>query len=292
MADIPYLIEFPRRFRSIARVGLCATVSVQLMLVTAEDSGAQGAAASGTGVLTGVVTTEDAVPLRLARVSISGTALTVVTESDGTFRLTAVPAGVQTIEVKLLGFSALSVPIEVFGGESLHIKLPLSTNPVTLGTVEVRADSARMTPMMKGFQARRARGDGTFFTREEIVAMQPRQVTDVLRRVVGLRIESYGNGGIVQLGRNNGGMGMRICPVVFYINGTPFPVAENSSINTYISAEEVEGVEVYSGAARIPQQFNSGMYNTRCGVIAIWTRSGPEVRPPRHGSTHPSKPNR
>lgn len=291
MAHIQILTGFPRRVW-IARIVLCAGAGIQTLLGTPSDSSAQLSTASGTGVLTGIVTTDDATPLRLARVSISGTALAVITESDGSFRFAGVPAGVQTIEVKLLGYAALSVPIEVFSGESLHIKLPLSANAVTLKPVEVRADSVRMTPMMKGFQARRARGDGTFFNREEIVAMQPRQVTDVLRRVVGLRIESYGNGGIVQLGRNNGGMGMRVCPVVFYINGSPFPVAENSSINTYVSAEEVEGVEVYSGAARIPQQFNSGMYNTRCGVIAIWTRSGPEARPPRRGSIDPSKPNR
>ena len=287
MAVARFVIDLPQQLRKAARATLCAAVIAHGIAAAATE-----AAAQGFGVLTGVVMTEDASPLRLARVTISGTALAAVTEADGTFRLAGVPAGVQTIEVKLLGYAPFSVPVDVLGGESMHLKLPLAANAVTLNPVEVRADSVRMTPLMKGFQARRARGDGTFFNRDEIIAMQPRQVTDVLRRVAGLRIDSFGNGSVVQMGRNSAGMANRFCPVVFFINGSPFPVADHSSINTFVAAEEVEAVEVYNGASRIPQQFSSGMYNTRCGVVALWTRSGPEARPPRRGSVDPSKPKR
>ena len=275
------LIAFYHR-PAIARVTVCAFAILCLQSVTATPARAQAS-----GILTGVVTTEDASPIRLARVSIAGTPLNVVTESDGTFRLLGVPAGVQTIEVKLLGYAPLAVPIEVLGGESLHLKLLLTANAVTLGPVEVRADSG-MTPLMKGFMARKARGDGVFFDRDQIAAMQPRSFTDVLRRVAGIQIHSgidrYGAGGVVEMSRNSRGMLNRVCPVVFYLNGSPFPMTgdgNNGSINHFIAPEEVVGVEVYSGTARIPQQFNSGMYNTRCGVIVIWTRSGPERREPR-----------
>jgi hypothetical protein len=191
----------------------------------------------------------------------------------------------QTIEVALLGYSPFALPVEVLSGESLNVKVLLSRNAsVTLNTVEVHADSANTTPLIKGFEARRARGGGTFFNRDEIAAMQPRQVTDVLRRVSGLRIDGFGSGTVVQMGRNQAGMGNRLCPVVFYMNGSPFPLTEQASINTFVAPEEVVAVEVYNGASQIPMQFNSGMYNTRCGVIAIWTRSGPEPRPQRRGS--------
>jgi hypothetical protein len=35
-------------------------------------------------------------------------------------------------------------------------------------------------------------------------------------------------------------------------------------------------VEVYAGTSQVPQEFSSGMYNTRCGIVIVWTRSGPE----------------
>jgi hypothetical protein len=273
-----------QHFRKAVHATLCAA-AIALLVVPGNDASAQGL-----GTLTGVVTTEDASPLRLARVSISGTTLIVLTEADGSFRLAGVPAGVQTIEVKLLGYSPLALPVDVLGGESMNVKLLLSAQPVTLNPVEVRGDSSKTTPPMKGFLDRKARGAGTFFDQKEIVEMQPRQVTDVLRRVAGLRIESFGTGSVVQMGRNSGGMGNRLCPVVFYLNGSPFPLAEHGSINNYLAPEELVGVEVYNGASQVPQQFNSGMYNTRCGVIAIWTRSGPESRPPRRGSAERLKP--
>ena len=280
MSDSP-LNVMHRRTR-IAPVVLCALAIVNLFLLTATEVRAQAS-----GILTGVVTAEDASPLRLARVSIAGTQLNVVTEPDGTFRLLGVPAGVHTIEVKLLGYSPLALPVEVLGGESLYMKLLLTANPVTLAAVEVRGDSG-MTPLMKGFMARKARGNGTFLDRDQIAAMQPRSFTDVLRRVAGIQIhtgiERYGGGGVVEMGRNSRGMLNRTCPVVYYLNGSPFPMTgdgQNGSINHFIAPEEVVGVEVYSGTAQIPQQFNSGMYNTRCGVVVIWTRSGPEKREPR-----------
>jgi hypothetical protein len=199
----------------------------------------------------------------------------------------------QTVEVVLLGFSPFALPVEVFGGESLNLRVSLSRNPtVTLTPVEVHADSAGTTPLIKGFEARRARGGGTYFNRDEIAAMQPRQVTDVLRRVSGLRIDSFGSGSVVQMGRNQAAMGNRLCPVVFYMNGSPFPLTEQASINTFVAPEELIAIEVYNGASQIPMQFNSGMYNTRCGVIALWTRSGPEKRPERRGSVDPVRPQR
>ena len=285
MATARLLIDLLQRSRTTARTLMCAAALVHALAATGTKASAQGS-----GILTGVVTTEDASPIRLARVSITGTTLNVLTEADGSFRLAGVPAGVQTIEVKLLGYTPLALAVDVLDGESMNMKLLLSSTPVTLSPVEVRADSARTNFLVKGFNARKARGAGTFFDQKEIVSMQPRQVTDVLRRVAGLRIESFGTGSVVQMGRNAAGMANRLCPVVFFINGSPFPLTEHNSINNFLSPEELVGVEVYNGASQIPQQFSAGMYNTRCGVVALWTRSGPESRPPRRGSVEPKKP--
>lgn len=306
MASARYLIGLVSLRRSDARVTLCTAAATGLLFLCATSVAAQTTVAPPTkapapiavamqesGVLTGVVTTSETSPLHLARVTIAGTSLKVLTESDGSFRLSGVPAGMQTIEVALLGYSPFSLPVEVLGGESLNIKVLLLPNAVTtLAPVEVHGDSAYTPPPIKGFEARRARGGGTYFDRNEIAAMQPRQVTDVLRRVSGLRIDSFGSGNVVQMGRNQAGMGNRLCPAVFYMNGSPFPLTEQASINTFVAPEELVAVEVYNGASQIPQQFNSGMYNTRCGVVALWTRNGPEARPPRHSSTDAIKPQR
>ncbi len=70
--------------------------------------------------------------------------------------------------------------------------------------------------------------------------------------------------------------------MLFYVNGTPFPVTGDMSINQYVVPEDILAVEVYSGTSQIPAQFQSNLLNARCGVIVIWTRMGNEDdRPPK-----------
>lgn len=235
------------------------------------------------GVITGTVAGINASPLARARVGVTGTSIAVSTDASGNFRIFGVPAGSQTIEVRMLGYMPLSLPVDVVAGESFHLSLEMAREASMLPTVEIKADTL-VNPLLQGFRDRKARGLGTFFDRQDIAAMQPRLMTDVLRRVPGLRIEtageSYGAGNTVQTGRSAGMGGSRICPMEFYLNGTPMPLPrDGGGINHFVPPEEVVGIEVYTGASQIPPQFNSGSFNTRCGVVVIWTRSGPEARP-------------
>jgi hypothetical protein len=111
--------------------------------------------------------------------------------------------------------------------------------------------------------------------------MQPRRFTDVLRRVPGVQIQMmpgpFEMGEMVRMSRTTGVTGTRPCPVLFYINGSPFPVTGDIPINHYIAPEEVAAVEIYSGMSQIPPQFNSSLHNARCGVIVIWTLSGADT---------------
>jgi hypothetical protein len=238
------------------------------------------------GILTGTVTAVNASPVARARVTISETALATATDSSGTFRVGQIPAGMRTLEIRMLGYAPLALPVEVLPGETLHLDLALSPEAVVLKTVAVDAGSSDRA--LRGFTARRARGTGRYFDEEELIRMQPRQFTDILRRVAGVQIqpgiERYGTGSTVQMGRNSGGMGTRTCPVEFFVNGSPFPSARDGNINHFISPDEIVAVEVYSGAAQIPQEFSNGAYNTRCGVVVVWTRSGPEKE--RQKATH------
>lgn len=234
------------------------------------------------GVLTGKVTAANSAPLAHARVTVSDAPVAAATDSTGNFRVGQIPPGVRTLEVRMLGYAPLALPIEVLAGETLHLTLALTAEPRVLAPVKVAAEPIT-DPALRGFYARRARGTGKYFDRQDLLRMQPRVFTDVLRRVAGVQIqpgiERYGTGSTVQIGRNSGGMGTRTCPVEFFVDGAPFPSARDGNINHFIAPEEVVAVEVYAGASQIPQEFSSGMYNTRCGVVVVWTRNGPEKKP-------------
>lgn len=237
------------------------------------------------GTLTGTVTAPHEIPLVHARIIVVGTTLVTLTREGGHFQVAGVPSGSQTLEVSLLGFRTLRLPVEIEPGEILHLQVMLELEPVLLQALELTAPPA-LPPELRGFQERRARGAGHFFTREEIGRMQPRLFTDVLRRVPGVRIEHvtgpFGTSDVVQAGRTAGVSGSRPCPVLYYVNGVPFPVAADIGINHFIPPEEVAAIEVYSGASQIPPEFHSSMHNARCGVIVIWTYTGERRhRPPK-----------
>lgn len=252
---------------------MCLAVFMAHMIVGA-SLGSQQA-----GIVSGIVTAANSMPVAEAKVLLVGTSISTVTRSDGAFRVQQVPAGNQTLEVRMVGYRPTLLPFDVEAGETLHLTLVL--NPLPIETVKVTAE-ANFSPGMGGFEERRGHGNGRFFTRTDIEKMQARQITDVLRRVPGMRIQSgsgaLGGSQTAQTGRNGGSAGSRICPVAYYVNGTPFSLSNDVPINHYITPDEVVAIEVYTGASQIPAQFNSTIGTSRCGVVVIWTRNGIDAR--------------
>ncbi len=227
------------------------------------------------GTLRGTVISADKKPLPQARISVVGTALVTVADTDGTFRIVALPVGSQSVEVKLIGYTTTLIPVRIEPGKDHNLEVALTAVPVELTTVKVAADP-NVIPELRRFAQRRARGSGTFFDQAEIDRMEARLFTDILRRVPGMQIEtldgSYGPTYSVQTSRNLGTNGSRSCQMQFFVNGVPFTSAGQLAINHYVAPGEVAAVEVYSGASQIPPEYNSSSNNSRCGVVLIWTR--------------------
>ncbi len=95
--------------------------------------------------------------------------------------------------------------------------------------------------------------------------MQPRFMSDVLRRVAGVSLQSTALGGTSRASMR-GTKVLGSCPIQYYIDGVP---AIGFNIDD-MPARDVEGMEIYRGASEVPPEFNR--YTALCGVIVIWTR--------------------
>ena len=227
------------------------------------------------GTLTGTVTAANKMPLAQARVRVVGTNLATVTRVDGAFEVGQVPTGRHNLEVVMIGYMPKAIAIDITSGAPLDLSVVLE--PLPLETVTVTADP-NFFPGMGGFEQRRARGTGRYFTRKDIEMMQARQVTDVLRRVPGMQVESgpgafSGGTTTARTGRTSSGSGAHRCTMTYYMNGSPFPLSNDVPINTFVAPDDVAAIEVYTGSSQIPPEFNSSIHNSSCGVVAIWTRS-------------------
>lgn len=252
----------------------CVALAVGLAL---SGGSAPAEAQDRASSVAGTVTGSDGLRLAQARIGLEGTGFGALTERGGRFRINGLPAGSQTLVVHAMGYRDARISVELVAGEVVQVAVTLEADPVALAALKVDAMAA-LPPQLQGFYDRRSRGNGHFFTREQIERMQPRQLTDVLRRVPGVMVDGvpgpFGTSQMVQTGRTTGLAGQRSCPLVYYVNGAPFRVSADIGINNFIRPEDVAGIEVYTGAAGLPPQFNSGIQNSRCGVIVIWTRRG------------------
>ncbi|MFL5597665.1 MAG: carboxypeptidase regulatory-like domain-containing protein [Gemmatimonadaceae bacterium] len=255
------------------------TLAAVFFAVTISPAGLLSQAA---GTLSGTVTAANKLPVAQARVRVLGTELATTTRTDGAFDVARVPAGRQELQVLMVGFTPAAMVIEIVAGDTLKVSVVLE--PIPLEPVTISADRNFFVGMA-GFEERKARGSGRYFTRDDIKLMQPRQLTDVLRRVPGMQIETVvgglsGGSPTARTGRNISGANSP-CVMAYYVNGSPLPVSSDISINHFVAADDVAAMEVYTGSSQIPPEFNSSLYGARCGVVAIWTRSSLDAKTSR-----------
>ncbi len=222
-------------------------------------------------ILDGTVTDTMMRPLADAEVSVVGTTARVLSDANGRFRFEHVPGGVHVLTVRRVGYSPASSLVDIRDGDTLRLAFVLKRTTQMLDTMRVHAvqPSARLSD----FETRRQQGTGQFITQQEIDRRGSVFASDLLRTLSGIRITPT-SAGLLALsareGGSTGGAGAGICEMQVMVDGRPMPRGYDLSLLPFPS--EIAGIELYKGPATAPLEF--GGPNRRCGVIAVWTRSG------------------
>jgi TonB-linked SusC/RagA family outer membrane protein len=238
----------------------------ELLLVTASDD-------ARTGTIRGRITAGDTgEPVDVAQVTVTGTTFSAVTNAQGDYVITGVPAGLYTLRASRLGYAdATQENVRVEDDGTVTVNLVMRTSALTLDEIVATgvADptSARRVP----FTVARVSGDN-------LQVPPANAVSSLQGRISGVNSTTPAQPGA----------GINIIlrtPTSINRSNTPLIVVDGVILastfgrsTTDLSSLDIESIEVVKGAAA------ASLYGSRAasGVVQIRTRRGAGIEP---GST-------
>jgi hypothetical protein len=232
----------------------------------------------GTGIVKGTVVTDRRVPVGGAQIRFG--AVTGVAESDesGQFSAGRLSPGPLWLRIRRIGYRPESLLVVV--GADRVVDTTVVMTPIAQALAAVKVLGRRdMSGPMAGFYKRLQMGSGRFFTAADIARRQPSQMTDLLRTVPGIRIETRGFDNRVRI------RGNRCAPLV-WLDGQALFAGEFDLDS--VDPNSFEGIEVYNGPAAVPVEFlGNQRVSSSCGTILLWSRRG-ELREKKRKAGEPT----
>ncbi|WP_353266491.1 carboxypeptidase regulatory-like domain-containing protein [Gemmatimonas sp.] len=272
--DLPPRLVLPMPRLLALRCAMAATAFV--------GSALSAQSATGTGTVKGTVLSALGLPIVGAQVRLvvpnGGTSAAVESDENGGFAAARVPSGTVWLVAKRIGYRPDSVRVTVGGAEPTNATVRLERIAVELTTVKVlgRRD---ITGHLAGFYSRMGYGSGRFFTATDIERRNSTNLSDIFRMIPGLRIETRGFQNVVRM------RGSRCAPLV-WLDGQPLYAGE-VDLDAF-DARSFDGVEVYSGAASVPVEFQGNQrMSSACGTIILWSKRG-ELREKKRKKDEPT----
>ena len=233
-----------------------------------------GAAQARTATVVGQIsdrTTSTA--LANAQVIVGTDGRSATTDSVGRFALGGLNPGPNRLVVRADGFPVVSFPIELTNGDTLIQVIRLdSTAQGRAGVQELPevpiTAKATLGPRYADFERRLKTGRGQYLTLEQIEKGRYGTVQEAIRMMRGVEFACGGGSGcFVRMARAP----MQCLPEYIVDDRV------DSMFGPRTPIRDVQGIEVYTGPSDVPGEYAGR--NAGCGVIVIWTKSGPP--PPR-----------
>jgi hypothetical protein len=251
------------RIRLIFLAGLASSL--------AAGANAQPASATLTGRVTDRSTGRGVVGARLVVLADSRS---VTTDSLGNYEFRSIPAGVSQLTVIAEPFPALSFIVQLAPAERFNRPVELDSSAAgrsaqALPPVGVSAPAPIANYRLAGFERRRISGRGQYLTEDEIVKTGAFNVADAVKGLRGVTYECGGGSGCyVRMARAPG----RCLPEYVVDDQVQNDFGPTTPIRDLVA------IEVYNGPTDVPAEYAGR--NAGCGVIVLWTRSGPTRKKP------------
>lgn len=220
-------------------------------------------------------------PIRSARVGFlrttDGRSLwTGEADDDGAFRTGPLPLGDHRVEVDAPPYSRMSVQLVLSDPGVADVRIEMVGVDFELEPIVALARRSDRLEAA-GFYRRRDTGAGFQITRAEIEARNPGRATDLLRGVPSVRLDGGTSPGVdpriylrTRMSLLGGEPSTSGCIPLFVVDGSLARIEPPWGMDSLVSPENLEAIEVLTGTSRVPPQY-AGL--TNCGVVMLWTRN-------------------
>jgi hypothetical protein len=243
-------------------IGLCALL---VTLSTATTSAAQQGTIRGR-----VIDRSSSAGLAGVELVFLGDNRSVRTDSAGRYLFAALPAGAVQLLIRAASFPTTQIIVPLSAGQDVERTIVLDSTAGRAGGQPLPAVVVTETEMdrrLVDFERRRRLGRGHYVTRADIDRSGANSLQDAVRALRGVTMECGGGGGCF------------VRMVRAPMQCRPDYVVDRRIDNNFGPATpigDIEALEVYTGPSDVPGEFAG--QSAGCGVIVVWTRSGPPRR--------------
>ncbi|MDQ8164496.1 MAG: carboxypeptidase-like regulatory domain-containing protein [Gemmatimonadota bacterium] len=252
----------------ILRTGIRTITGCACLIILGTGTlGAQTPVPAAKRELVGIVRDAKGAGVEGATVEVLGS--TARTDPRGAFRLFTPELDTATIAIRRPGFSPIEALISARNRQWDTVVVELEQLSQQLPGVNIEEPrNQRAYAALRTFDERRARGNGLFLTREDIVARNSLRLSDVLQARRGIQLVRLGTGRMGVRFVNYAGSRGTACIPDLWIDGQRVRSMEIDDIG----ANNVEKMELYDSFAAVPAEFSHIGNALPCGTIVIWTR--------------------
>jgi hypothetical protein len=203
--------------------------------------------------------------------SVSGATVTIDhdleagnTDAAGIVRVPDLDDGGHIVEVVARGYQTFEDNFRV--GERIKQPIQLELVPVVASDT-AKAKGQKTDLKFAGFDARRTKAEGKFFTRAQLDAASGRPLSSLLKTDAAATIVTGPHGESLLAAAS----GSSPCYTTVVRDGAriyPFTGAQPPDLDK-IFAEQLSGVEFYARSAAVPAELHD---SATCGALVLWTR--------------------
>ena len=219
------------------------------------------AALTGTATLTGIVRGAGETPLASAQVHVLGGRGTAVTDAEGKYTLSNLPAGTHELEVRRLGYEIANAWVDLRSDATARSDVHMR-RVVILDSIKVVAVRSRYREFAEHQKLKLA---GRFIGPDEIMRKHFNRTSDLIRSMPGFVVQNSRSGRtrVYPAGSANR------CVVNVAIDGFSGWSDDPDAFSVDdVNPRDVGAIELYTGAyGGGPPELDHG-----CGTIVIWTK--------------------